>query len=63
MGGFDMKNMTKEQREQMQKMMKENGGQVRMMQGGQGRPTGSPRSDGGTQTTRGGEAKAITIQR
>lgn len=63
MGGFMMQNMSKEQREQMQKMMKANGGQMRMMQGGQARPGGGPRSGGGAQTTQGGEAKTVTIQR
>ncbi len=63
MGGFNMQNMTKEQREQMQKMMQGNGGAMRMMPGGQSRQPGGARPAGGTQATQGGEVKSISIQR
>jgi hypothetical protein len=53
---FDMKNMTEEQKEQMRKMM-QNGGGMKMMQGGQG---GGMRPAGGTQAT---GTMSVTIQR
>jgi multidrug resistance efflux pump len=63
MGGFNMQNMTKEQREQMQKMMQGNGGAMRMMPGGQARQSGGERPAGSTQAAQGGEVKTISIQR
>jgi hypothetical protein len=44
MGQFDMKNITPEQREKIQKMMKEGGGQMRMSQGGPARTGGGERT-------------------
>jgi len=46
---FDMQNLPKEQRDRIENMMKQNGGQVRMMQGGSS--SGSRRSGGSTSVT------------
>ncbi len=61
MGRFDMNNLTKEQREQMQKMMQGNGRQIRMMEGG----SGEIRRGSGTSgsSAQGGETTVIQIQR
>ena len=51
---FDMKNMNKEQRDQMQKMMKQGGGQGIMMQQGGGRPGGGSQRAESAQSGGGG---------
>ena len=54
MHGFDMNNLTKEQREQMQKMM-QGGGQMRVIRGGSAGGSGSEHQ--------GGSAQGVVIQR
>jgi len=56
---FDMKNMTEEQKEQMRKMM-QNGGGMRMMQGGQQGGQQGGRQAGASQMT---GSTSVTIQR
>jgi multidrug efflux pump subunit AcrA (membrane-fusion protein) len=61
---FDMKNMTKEQREQMQKMMKDGGGPARMMQQGATREGGGmQRAEGGASHGGGGGGMRMQTQR